>query len=245
VGARAAVLGERHFGVVDQREEARMPGLKLVIANKNYSSWSMRPWVLLKQTGIEFEEVQLKFTDDGKVAGVQAWSPTGKVPVLSINDEPVWDSLAICETVVDLYPEKQLWPADIGARRVARSISAEMHAGFRDLRGAMPMNIRSSHPDKGRTPGALKDIERVVAIWESCRARFGAGGEMLFGDFSCADAMFAPVVTRFKTYAVSLPPVAQRYADAVLNLASVREWCAGALAEKEFVPADEPYATRP
>jgi glutathione S-transferase len=205
----------------------------------------MRPWVLLKQAGIAFEEVQLKFTDEGKVGGVQPWSPTGKVPVLWINDEPVWDSLAICETIAELYPEQQLWPADIVARRVARSISAEMHSGLRDLRSGMPMNIRSSHPDKGRTPGALKDIQRIVAIWESCRARFGAGGEMLFGDFSCADAMFAPVVTRFKTYAVSLPPAAQRYADAVLNLTSVREWYAGALAEKEFVPADEPYVQRP
>jgi glutathione S-transferase len=245
VAEGAAVLRERYFIAVDKREEARMSGLKLVIANKNYSSWSMRPWVLLKQAGIAFEEVQLKFTDEGKVGGVQPWSPTGKVPVLWINDEPVWDSLAICETIAELYPEQQLWPADIVARRVARSISAEMHSGLRDLRSGMPMNIRSSHPDKGRTPGALKDIQRIVAIWESCRARFGAGGEMLFGDFSCADAMFAPVVTRFKTYAVSLPPAAQRYADAVLNLTSVREWYAGALAEKEFVPADEPYVQRP
>jgi glutathione S-transferase len=222
-----------------------MSGLKLVIANKNYSSWSMRPWVLLEQAGIPFEEVQLKFSDDGKVGEVAPWSPTGKVPVLWVGDQPVWDSLAILEAVVDLYPEKQLWPVDIAARRVARSISAEMHSGFRDLRSGMPMNIRSSHPDKGRTPGALRDIERVVAIWETCRARFGHGGEMLFGDFSCADAMFAPVVSRFKTYAVSLPPVAQRYADAVFNLAAVKEWYAGALAETEFVPADEPYAQRP
>jgi glutathione S-transferase len=222
-----------------------MSGLKLVIGNKNYSSWSMRPWVVLKQARIAFEEVQLKFTDDGKVGGVAPWSPTGKVPVLWIGDQPVWDSLAILEAIADLYPEKQLWPVDIAARRVARSISAEMHSGLRDLRSGMPMNIRSSHPDRGRTPGAVKDIERVVAIWETCRMRFGHGGEMLFGDFSCADAMFAPVVTRFQTYGVSLPPVAQRYADAVLNLSSVREWCAGALAETEFVPADEPYATRP
>jgi glutathione S-transferase len=204
----------------------------------------MRPWVLLKQAGIPFAEVQLKFTDDGKVAGVEPWSPTGKVPVPWINDEPVWDSLAICETVADLYPEKQLWPADISARRVARSISAEMHSGFGELRKHMAMNLRSSHPDKGRAPGALRDIERVVAIWESCRDRFDTGGQLLFGSFTCADAMFAPVATRLKTYAVRLPPEAQRYADAVLNLAAVREWYAGGLAEKEFVPADEPYATR-
>jgi glutathione S-transferase len=119
-----------------------------------------------------------------------------------------------------------------------------MHSGFGDLRKGMPMNIRSSHPDKGRTPGSLRDIERVIAIWEACRSRFGGSGELLFGAFSCADAMFAPVVMRFKTYAVALSPPAQRYADAVRSLPSVREWCAGALAESEFVPADEPYAVR-
>jgi glutathione S-transferase len=218
--------------------------LRLVIGNKNYSSWSMRPWVLLKQAGIRFEEVQLKFTDDGGVGGVAQWSPTGKVPALWVDDEPVWDSLAICETVAELFPEKHLWPSEPVARRTARSVGAEMHSGFQALRKAMPMNIRSSHPDKGRTADALKDIARVVSIWESCRSRFGARGEMLFGPFTCADAMFAPVVSRFKTYAVPLPPWAQRYADAVLDLPAVKAWYSGALAETEFVPADEPYATR-
>jgi glutathione S-transferase len=227
------------------RQEVAMPELKLVIGNKNYSSWSMRPWVLLRQAGIAFEEVQLKFADDGSVAGATPWSPTGKVPVLWIDAQPVWDSLAIFEAAAELYPGKALWPADAAARRTARSICAEMHAGFGELRRNMPMNIRASHPDKGRTPGTLKDIERIAAIWESCRARFGAGGELLFGSFSCADAMFAPVVTRFRTYAVPLPPVAQRYADAVRDLAAVKAWVAGALAEKEFVPADEPYAAAP
>ena len=219
--------------------------LQLVIANKNYSSWSMRPWVLLKQARIAFKEVQLKFADDGRVAGIEEWSPTGKVPVLWIDGEPAWDSAAICETVAELYPNKKLWPADPAARRVARSVCAEMHSGFGELRKAMPMNIRSSHPDKGRTLGSARDIARVTAIWESCRSRFGSGGEMLFGHFTCADAMFAPVVMRFKTYAVPLPPVAQRYADAVLGLPAVKQWIAGALAETEFVPADEPYATKP
>jgi glutathione S-transferase len=219
--------------------------LRLVIANKNYSSWSMRPWVLLKQAGIAFEEVQLKFSDDGGVAGIAKWSPTGRVPVLWVDDEPVWDSLAICETLAELFPQRQLWPSDPAARRMARAVSAEMHSGFGELRKAMPMNIRSSHPDKGRTPGALRDIERVVAVWDGCRSRFGAGGDLLFGAFSCADAMFAPVAMRFRAYAVPLPPGAQRYADAVRNLASVQAWCTGALAETEFVQADEPYATRP
>ncbi len=216
--------------------------LRLVIANKNYSSWSMRPWVLLAQAGIPFSEVQLAFTDDGKVAGIDPWSPTGKVPVLWIDDEPVWDSLAICEALADLFPEKQLWPADPAARRLARAVSAEMHAGFQELRRAMPMNIRASLPDKGRTPGALKDIDRVIAIWESCRARCGADGNLLFGSFTCADAMFAPVVSRLQTYGVPLPPTAQRYAQTVLALSAVKAWYTGALAEREFVPADEPYA---
>jgi glutathione S-transferase len=189
--------------------------------------------------------VQLKFGEGGGVAGVAQWSPTGRVPVLWVDEQPVWDSLAICETLAELFPQRQLWPADPAARRMARAVSAEMHSGFGSLRKAMPMNIRSSHPDKGHTPGALKDIERVGAVWEACRSRFGAGGELLFGSFSCADAMFAPVVMRFRTHAVPLPPVAQRYADAVRGLASVQEWCAGALAETEFVPEDEPYATRP
>jgi glutathione S-transferase len=218
--------------------------LRLVIANKNYSSWSMRPWVLLAQAGIAFEEIQLKFDDDNKVRGIERWSPTGKVPVLWIDDEPVWDSLAICESVAELHPDRQLWPADARARRLARAISAEMHAGFGDLRKAMPMNLRASFPDKGRNPGSARDIARIVSIWQDCRARFGAGGDLLFGRFTIADAMFAPVATRFKTHAVELPPVAQRYADAVLALPAVQQWYAGGLAETEFVAADEPYASR-
>jgi glutathione S-transferase len=221
-----------------------MAQLKLVIANKNYSSWSMRPWVLLTQADIPFAEVQLKFGDDGKVADIKDLSPTGQVPVLWIDREPVWDSLAICEAMAELFPQKLLWPSDAAARRFARSISAEMHSGFRELRKSMPMNIRSAHPGKGRSPAVDKDIARIVSIWESCRARFGAGGELLFGSFTCADAMFAPVATRFETYAVELPPVAKRYADALLGLPSVQRWRAGALAETEFVPADEPYATK-
>jgi glutathione S-transferase len=221
-----------------------MAELKLVIANKNYSSWSMRPWVLLTQAGIPFTEVQLKFADDGSVAGIRDLSPTGQVPVLWIDDEPVWDSLAICEAVAELFPQKLLWPSDPAARRFARSISAEMHSGFRELRKNMPMNLRSSHPDKGRTPGVEKDIARIAAIWKTCRQRYGAGGELLFGSFTCADAMFAPVATRFATYAVKLPESAQRYADTLLGLTGVIRWRAGALAETEFVPADEPYAKK-
>ncbi len=222
-----------------------MPNLRLVIANKNYSSWSMRPWVLLTQAGIAFQEVQLKFNDDVSVRGIEGLSPTGKVPVLWLDDEPVWDSLAIMETVAERHPEKHLWPQDKSARQHARSVSAEMHSSFAQLRGNMAMNIRASHAGKGRTPAVEKDIARIAQMWETCRARFGAGGDMLFGQFSIADAMFAPVATRFSTYAVTLPPVAQRYADALLNLASVKKWCEGGRAETEFVAGDEPYANAP
>jgi glutathione S-transferase len=216
--------------------------LKLAIGNKNYSSWSMRPWVLLTQAGIAFEEIQLKFSDNGKVEGIEPYSPTRQVPVLIVDGEPVWDTLAIAEAVAELFPHKQLWPADPRARQIARSICAEMHAGFRALRGAMGVNIRASHPGKGMSPEVQQDIERIVEIWESCRARFGKGGELLFGQFTVADAYYAPVATRFLTYAVTLPPAAQRYADALLRLPAVREWMAQARRETEFVPADEPYA---
>lgn len=219
-----------------------MKPLKLAIANKNYSSWSMRPWVLLTQAGIAFEEIQLKFTDEGTVGGIEPYSPTRQVPVLMVDGEPVWDSLAICEAAAELYPQKNLWPADARARQVARSVCAEMHAGFRNLRGAMPVNIRASHPGKGMSPAVQQDIDRIADIWESCRARFGGGGDMLFGQFTIADAFYAPVASRFRTYAVALPPVAQRYAEALLGLSAVREWMAQARCEAEFVRADEPYA---
>ena len=220
-----------------------MPRLKLVIANKNYSSWSMRPWVLLRSAQIPFEEIQLKFGPDVQVVGIERYSPTGKVPLLLVDDEPVWDSLAISETIAELFPEKRLWPQDARARQVARSACAEMHSGFQALRSALPMNIRSSHPGKGMNPGSRRDIERMVSIWQSCRERFGSGGAMLFGEFGVADAFFAPVATRFMTYAVALPPAARAYADALLALPAVREWMDAARCETKFVAADEPYAS--
>ena len=219
--------------------------LKLVIGNKNYSSWSMRPWILLRQAGIPFEEVQLKFDHDVHVIGIEKYSKAGKVPVLMVDGEPVWDTLAICETVAELHPGKELWPGDAAARRLARSICAEMHSGFQALRGSMPMNIRGQHPGKGMTPESRKDIDRVVAIWTDCRSRFGSAGSLLFGRFSIPDAFYAPVVMRFVTYAVELPPVAQAYVEAVQALSAVREWVDAARRETEFVQADEPYAKAP
>lgn len=218
--------------------------MQLVIGNKNYSSWSMRPWVLLRQAEIAFEEVQLKFDDDTRVIGVEKYSPTRKVPVLMIDGEPVWDTLAICETAAELHPEKHLWPEDERARRVARSVCAEMHSGFQALRSQMPMNIRGRYPGKGMTPESKKDIERVVALWTDCRERFGGAGNFLFGRFSIADAFYAPVVMRFQTYGVQVPPAARAYCEAVQSLSAVREWRDAARRETEFVAEDEPYAQR-
>ena len=218
--------------------------MKLVIGNKNYSSWSMRPWVLLRQAGIAFEEVQLKFGEGTKVIGIEKYSKAGKVPVLIVDGEPVWDTLAICETVAEMHPEKHLWPEDEKARRVARSICAEMHSGFQALRSNMPMNIRKPYPGKGMTPESRRDIDRVVAIWTECRERFGGAGSFLFGRFSIPDAFYAPVVMRFRTYAVPLPPVAKAYCEAVEALSAVREWMDAGRRETEFVPEDEPYAKK-
>jgi glutathione S-transferase len=219
----------------------------LVIGNKNYSSWSMRPWVLLRQAGIEFEEVQLKFGEQqGRltVPGIEKYSAAGKVPVLVIEGEPVWDSLAIAETVAERFPDLQLWPADAKARAHARAICAEMHSGFQAVRGNMPMNIRGRHPGKGLTAETQRDIDRIAAIWTQCRERFGSGGPLLFGRCTIADAYYAPVVMRFQTYAVKLPPAAQAYCEAVLSLKAVREWIDGARRESEFVAEDEPYTRK-
>ena len=217
----------------------------LVIGNKNYSSWSMRPWVLLRGLGIDFDEVQLKFDSDAWREGIARWSPSGLVPVLWVDGEPAWDTAAIVETVAERWPDEHVWPRDPAARIVARSICAEMHSGFGALRSAMPMNIRGSHPGKGMSPEVARDIDRIAANWTLARERFGRGGEMLFGRFCAADAFYAPVVSRFVTYAVKLPAVAQRYADAVLALPAVREWCASGRAESEFYAPDEPYAAAP
>ncbi len=219
--------------------------LTLVIGNKNYSSWSMRPWVLLRQRGIAFEERRLRFDSDEWDAGIGRWSPSGLVPVLWRGPVAVWDTLAIVETVADWFPAAGVWPADPVARAFARSASAEMHAGFRELRARMPMNIRASHPGKGLTPEVRAEIGRIESLWRQARRRFGGDGAFLFGDFCAADAMFAPVVMRFATYGVALGDVASRYCEAVRAAPGVSAWVEGALAETEFVAEDEPYAEPP
>jgi glutathione S-transferase len=220
-----------------------MAGCTLVIGNKNYSSWSMRPWVLMKQLGIAFEEKRLRFNSDEWTAEIERWSPSRLVPVLWRGEQSVWDTLAIMEALNEWHPEKGVWPRDAVARAFARSISAEMHSGFRDLRAGMPMNIRASHPGKGMSAEVQANITRIEGLWGEARRRFGTGGPFLFGAFSAADAMYAPVVMRFRTYAVRLESESARYCEAMLSAAGVRAWIDEALKEKEFVAEDEPYAT--
>jgi glutathione S-transferase len=217
-----------------------MPEFTLIIGNKNYSSWSLRPWLLLRQAGIPFREHYLPIGGAQWHAEIGQRSPSGRVPALEHGAIRVWDSLAICEYLAERFPEKQLWPADTAARAEARSISAEMHSGFQALRQNMFMNIRRARPGRGRTPETLQDIERIVAIWNGCRARYGAGGPYLFGRFSIADAMFAPIPLRFQAYAVSVAGAAGDYAATVLALPAMQEWVAAARVETERMGHYEP-----
>ena len=189
--------------------------LKLVIGNKNYSSWSMRPWVLMTQTAIPFEEIQIWLAEPDTVANIARYSPSGTVPVLLDGERKIWDSLAICEYLAEKFPEKHLWPRDPALRAIARAVSAEMHSGFSALRSNMPMNIRNRHPGKGMHVEVATDVARVSAIWSECLAR--GGGPYLFGDFCIADAMFTPVVFRLRTYGVTLDGIAAQYAERMLT----------------------------
>jgi glutathione S-transferase len=213
----------------------------LIIANKNYSSWSLRAWLALAQAGIVFDEVRIALGMPDTREKLLGYSPAGKVPVLIDGSAKVWESIAICEYAAERWPEKRLWPADRAARAHARSVSAEMHAGFAALRAAMPMNCRSRYPGKGRSAAVDADIARIEALWGDCLKRYG--GPFLFGAFSIADAMYAPVVSRFLTYDVKLVGALQQYAQAVLELPAMREWYAAGAAEPEFLAEDEPYAT--
>ena len=206
----------------------------LVVGNKNYSSWSLRPWLAMKVLGIPFREERIALYVAGAKEKIRAHSPAGKVPCLVDGELRVWDSLAILEYLAERHPG--VWPADAAARARARSISAEMHSGFANLRNHMSMNIRKRFPGKGRTPEVLAEIARIVEIWSECR------GPFLFGAFSAADAMYAPVVLRFRTYAVELPPACRAYADAVLALPALQAWIADAEREAESLPQFEQYA---
>lgn len=212
--------------------------MKLVIGDKNYSSWSMRPWVLLTHFGIPFDETLIELDHPGTKAEILTHSASGKVPCL-VTDEKlaVWDSLAIAETLAERYPQYAMWPREANARARARSVSAEMHSGFAALREAMPMNIRASKPGAGATPGALADIARIDALWRECLA--ASGGPFLFGGFSIADAMYAPVVMRFNSYQPALSSEAAGYAQRVSALPAVAAWIDAARRETHVVPHDE------
>lgn len=207
----------------------------LVIGNKAYSSWSLRPWLLMRHTGIEFDEVRLPFRSDAWRDRIGSFSPSGKVPVLVDGAVSIWESLAICEYLAEMHPSRGLWPNDPAARAVARSVSAEMHSGFQSLRAQLPMNVRRAVNPKSLAPEVAAEVSRIKTMWAGCRTRFGASGEFLFGEFSIADAMYAPVVTRFFTYAVALEDEAARYAEAVFSLPALREWIAQANTETEVI----------
>jgi glutathione S-transferase len=208
-----------------------MGNLVLVIGTRSWSSWSLRPWLALKQAGLPFEEVLIELRQPDSRDKIRAHSPSGRVPVLKNGALAVWDSLAICEYVAELACAVPLWPENKGARAVARSVSAEMHAGFPDLRQHLSMDVTQRLPCPALPAAAEADIERVKALWNDCRHRYGAGGPFLFGRWSVADAMYAPVVTRFQTYGVALDPVSAAYVEAVLALPSLQEWIARAKQE--------------
>lgn len=211
----------------------------LFIGNRNYSSWSLRAWLLLRHFEIPFEEHRLPLLTESFREAVGTRLPAGKVPVLALPDGTnVWESLAICETVSERFLEGGAWPADAGARARARSISAEMHAGFPALRAQMPMNCRAAGRHVPRTPALEQDIQRIREIWAECRERWASAGPWLFGHFSIADAMYAPVVSRFHTYGVDAGP-ANAYMATVLDHPAMREWYAAAASEAEALPSME------
>ncbi|MGQ0578666.1 MAG: glutathione S-transferase family protein [Betaproteobacteria bacterium] len=212
----------------------------LVIGNKAYSSWSLRPWLLMKHAAIAFDEVRIALYRQDSKQTILRYSPAGRVPVLVDGSLTVWDSLAICEYLAEKHPQKQLWPTETRARANARSISAEMHSGFVNLRSQMPMNVRRQMAGRGRTPEVLAEISRIQAMWNDCRTRFGAGGPFLYGEFSVADAMYAPVVSRFHSYQVELEGNARAYAEMMYALAAMHEWITGANAETEVISEYEP-----
>ena len=210
-----------------------MNDLSIVVGNKNYSSWSLRAWLVLKQTGVPFEEIVIPLDQPETKEKLRAHSPSERVPVLKHGDETIWESLAIAEYLAELFPTTKLWPSHPSARAVARAVSNEIHAGLVALRTHMPMDVRGRYPGKGRGHGVDKDIDRIADLWRACRNRFGGGGDYLFGPFTIADAMYAPVVSRFITYDVELDHIGAAYRDAVWRWPAMQEWAKSA--------SDEPW----
>ncbi len=211
----------------------------LVIANRLYSSWSLRPWLMLRAAGVAFDEVVIPLDTPGTRTAILAHSPAGKVPVLRDGPVTVWESLAIIEYAADVLAPGRVWPGDPAARALARAVSAEMHAGFPALRSACPMNLGKRYAPRDRGEAVARDAARATAIFRDCRERFGTGGPYLFGAFSGADAMYAPLVTRLDTYAIPVDPISRAYMDAVLAHPAYREWLEAALDEPWIVAHDE------
>lgn len=208
-----------------------MANFELFIGNKCFSSWSLRPWVAMKYIGMDFTETLVRLRTPESAANLAKVSPTGQVPVLKHDGRIVWETLAILEYLADLKPEAELWPTDLGARALARSVATEMHSGFREVRYGWPMNLRRPKSHKPLDADGEKQRARIETIWRQCREQYGQGGPFLFGHFTAADAMYAPVVTRFDTYGGELAPDTRAYVDAVLATPAMREWYAGAAAE--------------
>lgn len=211
----------------------------LYIGNKNYSSWSLRAWLGLKVAGIDFDERLVPLMTEEWDAKAPVFSPSAKVPAYFDGQKTIWEALGILEYIADSRPDTMLWPLDMDVRAIARSVALEMHGGFGPLRTHMPMNCRKSLPGLGRKDGVEKDIARIGDIFKMCRTQFGQGGDFLFGHFSIADAMYAPVVTRFKTYGVELDPVGNAYMQAVLDLPAMKDWYADARDEEWVIDVSE------
>ena len=212
---------------------------RLVIGNKNYSSWSLRAWLLLKEAGIEFDEHRIALDTPASAQEIAAFSAAGRVPILLLGEATVWDTLAIGETVAERWPEKNLWPADADSRAHARAICAEMHAGFAALRNGMPMNWRAMGRKVPMPDDLGDDIDRIIAIWADCHHKYGDNGGWLFGEFSIADAMYAPVVLRLRTYGINLPESAGFYPQRLLESSAMQEWLAAAESETEVIDREE------
>ncbi len=210
---------------------------KLVIGNKNYSSWSLRAWLLMREFGIDFDEHRIPLDVPGTRKAIAEFSDAGMVPILAIGEERIWDTLAIAETLNERFPDKPMWPADAAARAHARSVSAEMHSGFTTLRNDMPMNCRAMGRRVDLPDALTRDIDRIFAIWSDCQRRYD--GKWLFGDFSIADAMFAPVVLRFRTYGINIPDSAGYYPKRLLESEAMQEWLLDAESETEVIELDE------
>ncbi len=208
-----------------------MSQFQIVIGNKNYSSWSLRGWLALKHTGVEFDEIMVRLDQAETLVQLQSHSPAAKVPVLKSPAGDIWDSLAICEYLAETFPEAGLWPEGVEARAHARVVSAEMHSGFVTLRSMMPMDLRTKLPMPTGNAALTADINRIDAIWQNCRARFGQEGAFLFGTFTIADCMFAPVVARFASYGPNISSISRDYVAAVLNCPEMSEWIAASESE--------------